>query len=118
MFKPGLGKGLGDLMRDDQVAGKNNSSEQVPRTNPTFGRGMESLIRPEETATPAAPPKRPLLPHWFFFGADLLLLAFTVAITFDAPKPLDVGTILFCALSITIGAALAIIGVLQGRPGD
>ena len=108
MLKPGLGKGLGDLMHGDQVAGK----KQDAPARPEFGRGMQTLVRPHdaEDAT-SAPAKRKLIPAWFYFAADLLLLAFTVAITFDATRPFDAGIILFCTISIAAGAILAIIGV-------
>ena len=120
MLKPGLGKGLGELMHGDQVAGKGAIPETPPRPNSAFGRGMETLIRPD--ATPAvtasdpdhAPvPQRTLLPAWFYFAADLLLLAYTVAITLDAARPFDFGTVLFCAVSVTVGALLATVGVYQ-----
>lgn len=114
MLKPGLGKGLGDLMQGDQVAGKNSGPDATPRPDQNFGRGLETLIRPDATEPAGEGPRnRPLLPPWFFFAADLLLLAHTVAIAFDAPRPFNVGTVLFCAVSIALGGTLAIIGVLQ-----
>lgn len=117
MLKPGLGKSLGDLMHGDQVAGK----DRPPTGNaaPLLGRGIKSLVEPEPKA-PIAPAEEEvtqsspaLLPAWFYFAADLLLLAYTVAITLDAARPLDLGTVLFCATSISAGAFLAILGVLQ-----
>jgi hypothetical protein len=109
MLKPGLGKGLGDLMHGDQVAGK----KQDTPAKPEFGRGMQTLVRPHDAEPTSTPAKRKLIPAWFYFAADLLLLAFTVAITFDAARPFDAGIVLFCAVSIMIGAMLAIIGVFQ-----
>ena len=114
MLKPGLGKGLGDLMKGDQVAGKARSPESVPEPTPNFGRGLKTLIKPDQRALePEISPKRSLLPVWFYFAADLLLLAYTVAIAFDASRPFDVGTIVFCVVSVAFGALLAIAGVLQ-----
>ena len=113
MLKPGLGKGLGDLMRGDQVAGKDRTlSDNGDRALPMLGRGMKSLVQPEpeEVIKPKSPP---VLPTWFYFAADVLLLAYTVGITFDAARPFDFGTVLFCAVSILVGAALAIAGVIQ-----
>ena len=110
MLKPGLGKGLGDLMHGDPVAGK----KQDAPAKPEFGRGMQTLVRPHEAENAAsAPAKRKLIPAWFYFAADLLLLAFTIAITFDAPQPFDAGIVLFCAISIAVGAILAIVGVFE-----
>ena len=103
--KPGLGKGLGKLLNGDHVAG------QEPKSAP-MGRGLTKLVVNPPPPVPAEEIK-PLLPAWFFFAADLLLLAFTVAITFDAPKPMDFGTIAFCAAAITVGATLGIAGVLR-----
>ena len=110
MLKPGLGKGLGDLMHGDQVAGK----KQDAPANPEFGRGLQTLVRPHDAEnTASTPTKRKLIPPWFYFAADLLLLAFTVAITFDAPQPFDAGMVLFCSISIAAGAILAIVGVFE-----
>ena len=117
MLKPGLGKGLDELMRGEDVAGKNGASEvEAPPPKPTFGRGLQTLISvaargPEPVETPVKPP--PLMPTWFYFAADVLLLAYTVAIAFDAVRPFDAGTIIFCGTSITLGAVLASMGVLQ-----
>jgi hypothetical protein len=124
MPKHPLGKGLGDLMNGDQVAGKSRvisasaSSATTTTTDVTLGRGLSTLVsaqgakgKPEQPETK----KRQLLPPWFFFAADLLLLAYAVGITFDAPKPFDAGTVLFCGISITLGAVLAIWGVLQSK---
>ena len=119
MFKPGLGKGLGDLMHGDQIAGK--KPPPIGRTDPArgLGRGMQTLVQPEvPEPVETHPPKPPLIPVWFYFAADLLLLAYAVAITFDAPRPFDLGTILFCAISITVGAVLAICGLLQATNTD
>jgi hypothetical protein len=112
MSKPGLGKSLGDLMQGDQVAGK----KQDAPAKPEFGRGMQRLVQPEgDDAPPAAvaSPKPKLIPVWFYFAADLLLLAFTVAVTFDTPKPFDFGIVMFCAICIATGALLAIVGINQ-----
>jgi hypothetical protein len=109
-LKPGLGKGLGDLMNGDQVAGK---KQDIPG-RPEFGRGMQTLVRPDQAEGSATPPsKAKLIPAWFYFAADLLLLVFVVAITFDATRPYDAAFISFCGVAITIGALLAIVGVFQ-----
>jgi hypothetical protein len=108
MMKPGLGKGLGQLMNGDRVAGAAPAA-------PPVGRGLNTLISSGDAppAPQTAPAHKVLLPPWFFFSADLLLLAYAVAICFDAPKPLDLGSILFCAAAIGLGGILAVIGVLR-----
>ena len=114
MLKPGLGKGLGDLMKGDQVAGKDRLPAPDSGAAANFARGLKTLIKSDQPAfEPELAPKRSLLPVWFYFAADLLLLAYTVAIAFDASRPFDVGTIIFCVVSVTFGALLAIAGVLQ-----
>src|SRR5688500_19405881 len=113
MLKPGLGKGLGDLMHGDQVAGKKPDDASA---KPELGRGMQKLVQRELADEPANVPAAPkLIPPWFYFAADLLLLAFTVGVAFDA-RPFDAGTTLFCVVTVTLGAVLAIIGVFQSLP--
>ena len=114
MLKPGLGKGLGELMQGEDVAGKNGVSEPKAQTRVTFGRGLQTLVSVAAQEPEAVPkPKPPLLPTWFYFAADILLLAYTIAIAFDASRPFDSGTIAFCAVAIAAGAVLAVLGVMQ-----
>lgn len=139
MTKPGLGRGLDRLMNGDEVAGRAAGNDKVaarqePAPVPQAGRGLNTLLAAGPAAdeakpktlsrsiTKAAPAPLPaaapkvLLPAWFFFCADILLLAYCVAICFDAPKPLDAGHVVFCAVSVALGAILGIAGVL--RSGD
>src|SRR5262245_57547605 len=116
MAKPALGKGLNQLMGGQSAARKPappDAGEKVTAVD--FGRGMSTLVCPPavENAEVAAP--RMLLPPWFFFAADALLLAYTVAICLDAGGPLETGEILFAFVSTTLGALLAIMGVLRAR---
>ena len=123
MSKPGLGKGLGHLMNGDQVAGKSHvvnaaaATTTTTSSDMTLGRGLTTLVSAHSGTAEAeqtAKTRRPLLPAWFFFSADILLLAFVVAITFDAPRPFDFGIILFSAVSVGLGCLLAVIGVMRG----
>lgn len=118
MSKPGLGKGLGELMNGDQVAGQKPGvrpsapSEEVSDTG--FGRGLNTLVSAKADSDSAGKVKiKHLLPAWFFFSADLLLLSYTIAITLDATRPFHFGTICFCAASVGLGCALGIAGVLR-----
>lgn len=125
MSKSSLGKGLGDLMNGDQVAGKprvvsaSASTSTITTTSAgdvAFGRGLTTLVSGQRADSEEAKPKaRQLLPPWFFFAADVLLLGYVVAIVFDAPRPFDFGTVIFCAVSVTLGCALALIGVVRSR---
>jgi hypothetical protein len=113
--KPALGKGLDKLMGGDKVAGPSEPSSQpgtpLAPADPQgrLGRGVEKLL-----GQPEAQPKPPLLPGWFYFAADLLLLFLTVAICIAAPKPLSLKVVSFCVFSVTLGGALAIIGLRTG----
>lgn len=116
MSKPGLGKGLGDLMNGDQVAGKESSAPR-PKTESGsravgLGRGLNTLVATPPTGEASEKTKQGL-PAWFFFAADILLLAYTVGITFDAAQSFDSGTMLFCAVSIGLGCVMGILGVLR-----
>lgn len=121
MSKPPLGKGLADLMNDDGVAGKPraaNISVSEPARNPPFGRGLTTLVsahRSNGEPEQPAPKRRELLPTWFFFAADLLLLAFVVGITFDAPRPFAGTLVIFCAVAVAAGCLLSIVGISRTR---
>ena len=114
MLKPGLGKGLGELMGGDQVGGKDRTAVPGAEPGANLGRGLKTLIQ-ADASVPASESTAPrsLLPPWFYFAADLLLLAFTVAIALDASRPFEPGTVLFCLVSISVGALLAMVGVMQ-----
>lgn len=75
-----------------------------------FGRGLSTLV----TAAPLLKEERKtavLLPAWFFFAADVLLLAFTASICSDAAW--DFGTIAFCFISVSLALLLGLAGVLR-----
>ncbi|MGV3774205.1 MAG: hypothetical protein ACO1QB_14990, partial [Verrucomicrobiales bacterium] len=57
--------------------------------------------------------EKQLIPGWFFYGADLLLLLLSFAVAIGSPKPLSFGTVIFCGAAIMLGGALAVIGVLR-----
>src|SRR4051812_43626294 len=114
MAKPALGRGLNQLMGGQTVArkkppGPDSASEKVTAVD--FGRGLNTLVRPSPAEIPDSPKPRFLLPAWFFFVADVLLLAYTVAICADAGGPLQTGEILFALASTTLGALLGIAGI-------
>jgi hypothetical protein len=120
--KPGLGRGLGQLMRGQHAVGPvKPSSAAEPVESMTagaapsepikveFGRGLNTLV----TAAQAPKPERPrfLLPAWFFFAADVLLLAFTASICSDGAW--DLGTVAFCVVSVSVALLLGLAGVLR-----
>ena len=120
MGKPALGKGLGELMKGQPAARKAPGAASALEASPAgkvtrvdFGRGLNTLVatRPQESTDPAKP--RELLPAWFFFAADLLLLAYTVAICLDAGGPLQTAEILFAFASTSLACLLGITGLLK-----
>src|SRR5262245_57236036 len=117
MAKPGLGKGLNQLMKGQSAVRKRTSpeiaAEKVTRVD--FGRGLNTLVSAGVTEPAHSTKDRVLLPTWFFFLADLLLLAFTVAICFDAGGPLQPGEIVFALAATSLGALLAIAGVFKAQ---
>lgn len=103
------------------------AAKSAPASAPV-GKGLNTLLAAGETRGAAGAQAKAcgykaagegdakvLLPAWFFFSADILLLAFCVAVCFDAPKPLDLGHVLFCAASVGLGALLSIVGVLKSE---
>jgi hypothetical protein len=117
--KRGLGRGLGDLMGGEGAAGTSQNRD-VPSEHGAetikveFGRGMETLVsRPGVHEAEIARPERQLLPPWFFFAADLLLLAFTAGICLNSDEAFDAGTLIFCAVSVSAGALMGIAGVFR-----
>ncbi len=118
MANRGLGRGLNQLMSGQKVAHKSGAAAHPTHEKVTpvdFGRGLNSLVAPLAAETPETPVARLLLPAWFFFAADLLLLAYTVAISLAAAGPLDFGEVLFAFVSTSLGAILAILGVHRIR---
>jgi len=119
MAKPALGKGLGQLMTGQPAVGKAQAEIPAGSTLPgkvtpvDFGRGLNTLVGTATApAVEEAPQAKEPIPAWFYFAADILLLAYTVAITFDA-QPFDWGSMLFCAVSVSAGALLGVAGVLR-----
>ena len=106
MAKPALGKGLEHLMKGDAVGGK---PPDQPGEAPRLGKGFKTLVNQEPAPTRK---KELLLPPWFFFAADVLLLGFTVAILFNAPKPISWDDWLFCTITTSVAGLFGVIGVL------
>jgi hypothetical protein len=116
MAKPALGKGLNQLMSGQTAVRKPSIPDPADKvTSVDFGRGMSTLVAPPTVETPEPVAPRVLLPAWFFYVADALLLAYTVAICLDAGGPMQAGEILFAFTSTTLGALLAILGVIRSR---
>lgn len=110
MSKPALGKNLGQLLNGDAVGGKPLSGKVVSGVQ--FGRGMDTLVGKPQPE-PIASPKKDLLPAWFYFGADLLILAFVAALVFGSPKPIGGVELLFCLGSTLMASLFGLAGVAR-----
>ncbi|HYE32446.1 MAG TPA: hypothetical protein VEH27_13520 [Methylomirabilota bacterium] len=121
MAKAGLGRGLGELMNGDKVAGKSPTPTSPAATEELFGRGVQTLLKSNDPASKAVaetdrgakelPEDEPLsIPTWFFFGTDLLLLALAMVLVLG-PKPLPKWNIALALLCVVIGCFSAIVGV-------
>ena len=119
MSKFGLGRGLGDLMNGDKVAGQTGTPPAENGDKVTPGVGSLLQARKTEQENVFADPKtgehvpipQPAFPAWYLFAADLLLIVFTVVLLWRSNfggKEMILG---FVALSV--GAALSILAVLQ-----
>jgi hypothetical protein len=115
MGKPALGKGLDQLMTGQKAAGKPAAPESAKVTPVDFGRGLNTLVAPSASEASEAPRTRVLIPAWFFFAADVLLLAYCVAICADSGGPLQTGEIIFGVVSTTVAALLGVLGVLRSQ---
>lgn len=108
-----LGKGLGNLLGGDRVAG----AASEPVKTPQFGRGMETLLGSSEKKLPETQTKpartKALLPAWFYFTADFLLLAFCSAVLFHAPRPFEVSDLVFCAVTVGVACFFGLAGLAQ-----
>jgi len=123
---------LGELLASGRMLGKSDktavSAPSAPATRPPLGHGLGTLLQgvkspaEAEAALVAAGllegPDAPAglrLPKWYFFAADLLLLALAVLIVFNSASPLGLPQLLFCILAIGLGAVLCTVPFLRER---
>lgn len=105
------------------------------QTDTAVSRGMGTLLRGANTESltatavssvrlevpttfPEPPRRKAELPFWFYFAADLLLVALAIGIAVTGPFPLAMGKIVFCIFAVIVGAALACIPFLLEPPHD
>jgi hypothetical protein len=119
------------------MGGDKNPLKEVPNAEtkpdeqqPVAGPGVGSLLRgsrqeanvfapaktdvKEAEAVPSPTPK-PLIPSWYFFAADLLLIAFTLLFVYKSPGPLDAKSTIFCIIAIMLAGVFGALGVIVGR---
>jgi hypothetical protein len=114
MTKQGLGRDLGTLMRPSPK-----------ETAAPVSAGVRSLMRGHNlpvTAVPVAPvaPKaapivpattKAVIPRWYLFAGDLLLVALALLTVYKSPHPLSWPRALFCTTLVVLAAVLAIMAL-------
>jgi hypothetical protein len=100
MAKQSLGRDLGALM------GGKPKEDAAP-----VGEGVRSLMRGHQAPTPGPVPK-PVIPRWYLFAGDVLLVALALLIIYKSPHPLSWARVLFCATLVILAAVLAVIALL------
>jgi hypothetical protein len=100
MAKQSLGRDLGALM------GAKPKEGAAP-----VGAGVRSLMRGHQAPAPGAAPK-PVIPRWYLFAGDILLVALALLTIYKSPHPLSWPRELFCAALVTLAAVLAVIALL------
>jgi len=125
---------LGKLMSDSEKAASplGSISAESDAVQPAAGPGVGSLLRgtrSDEKNVFAEPPsveaqifevaaKKPLIPPWYFFAADLLLIAFALVVFYKSRSPLSGTAAFLCITSIVLAGILGAIGVWLGRKSD
>jgi peptidoglycan/LPS O-acetylase OafA/YrhL len=114
MAKPGLGRDLGTLMA------RNPKEAAAP-----VGAGVRSLMRghnppaaaaapaPAAVSAPSTPTPAPVIPRWYFFAGDVVLVALALVTIYKSPHPLSWPRELFCAAVVILAAALAVLALLM-----
>jgi hypothetical protein len=74
--------------------------------------GVRSLMRGHNAPVPGAAPK-PVIPRWYLFAGDVLLVALALLTVYESPHPLSWPRALFCAALVMLAAVLAIIALLM-----
>jgi hypothetical protein len=104
MAKQSLGRDLGALMGGKPKEGAAPVSA-----------GVRSLMRGNNTPAPVAAPK-PVIPRWYLFAGDVLLVCLALLTIYKSPHPLSLGREVFCAALVMLAAVLAVIAILT--PGS
>ena len=107
MAKPALGRDLGKLMGR---APNDTGADSVGRP-PLPGAGVRSLLQGQ-----AAAPK-PVIPRWYLFAGDALLIALALITAFVGPHPLSLAREVFCVATALLAALLAVFAVLMPENG-
>ena len=125
MSKTVLGRGLATLMRGGKTraAAKAVCSPDSPPNGQLGKRGFDSLLQATPEPSPSALSgaeadpcetllRFELIPGWYFFGADLLLLLLATAMISFGPTPMSGGRILVAGMAVSLGAMFSLIPLL------
>jgi hypothetical protein len=86
------------------------------------GAGVRSLMRGNNppAAAPvkqaeivATPAPKPVIPRWYLFAGDVLLVALALVTIYKSPHPLSWPRELFCAALVIVAAVLAVVALLM-----
>jgi hypothetical protein len=105
--KPVIGRKLDALMdkpKSGGAASPFSSPETKPAEKPAEG-GVNSLLRGQ---APGLKPRAARIPRWYFFGADLLLVALALVVMYKSPVPLSGLERFFGVAAVVVGAFLAV----------
>jgi hypothetical protein len=77
---------------------------------------MRSLFRGHPASLPRKRQAR--IPRWYFFGADLVLVATALLVMYKSPATLTGNEKFFGAAAVALGASLALVGLCMGDSKD
>jgi hypothetical protein len=75
------------------------------------GAGVRSLMRGHDAPLPEAPSKT-VVPRWYLFAGDILLVALALLTIYKSPHPLSWQREVFCAAMVILAGVLAVIALL------
>jgi len=104
MPKQVLGRDLGALLGRKPKEGA-----------PPVSAGVRSLMC-SHSPPPAAAPK-PLIPRWYLFAGDVLLVALALITIYKSPHPLSWPRAVFCAALVLLAALLAVLALFTRDGG-
>ena len=100
MPKQSLGRDL------DKLMGRQPKEGAAP-----VGAGVRSLMR-GHAAPPAPVSPKPVIPRWYLFAGDVLLVALALVTIYKSPHPLRWPRELFCAALVILASVLAVSALL------
>ena len=122
MSKPVLGRGLGELMQGQPVAGRPAAGGATPQAQGELSEGFQRLVNPRipdadaEARLSRAHQKLARLKPALLV-ADVALCAVAAWFAFTRGGSLGVGDVVVCVAAVLTGAALGCVGLLLDNEG-